>query len=57
MEAAKRNVMFSIDSDAHNTTHYAMLRYGVGTARRGWLEKGRVANTLPLEKLKSLLQK
>ena len=57
MEASKRDVMFSIDSDAHNTTHYAMLRYGVGTARRGWLEKGRVANTLPLEKLKRLLQK
>ncbi len=31
------------------------LRYGVGQARRGWLEKGDVLNTRPLAQLRVLL--
>ncbi|MGC8537526.1 MAG: DNA polymerase/3'-5' exonuclease PolX [Candidatus Micrarchaeia archaeon] len=38
-------VLFSIDTDSHRTSHFKFLRYGVGTARRGWLTKGRVLNT------------
>ncbi len=57
MAASKHKVMFSIDSDAHNITHYANLRYGVGTARRAWLGKARIANTLPLEKLNRQLKR
>jgi len=46
MKASTYKVMFAIDSDAHRTTQFADLRYGVGTARRGWLTKDRIANTL-----------
>lgn len=42
---------FVIDSDAHATTQLDIIRYGVATARRGWVEKDRVLNTLPLRKL------
>ncbi|MEM0149406.1 MAG: DNA polymerase/3'-5' exonuclease PolX [Candidatus Micrarchaeaceae archaeon] len=45
LRLSKYKVMFSIDTDSHRTSHFKFLRYGVGTARRGWLEKGRVLNT------------
>ena len=32
--------------DAHSTGDLAYYRYGVDVARRGWLEKGDVFNTL-----------
>ncbi|MCL4411446.1 DNA polymerase/3'-5' exonuclease PolX [Candidatus Marsarchaeota archaeon] len=57
LSTSKRNVTFAINSDGHNVTHYSVLRYGIGTARRGWLGKERVANALPLEKLRRLLKK
>ncbi|MEN6373031.1 MAG: DNA polymerase/3'-5' exonuclease PolX [Armatimonadota bacterium] len=41
----------AINSDAHTTTQLEGIRYGVATARRGWVEKGRVLNTLPLDAL------
>ena len=39
---------FVISTDAHGTVEFANLRYGVTTARRGWLEPRDVVNTLPL---------
>lgn len=50
-------VKFSVDSDAHSISHFDFLRYGIGMARRGWLQKRMVANTLPLHSLKKLLKK
>jgi len=46
-----------INSDAHRPADLDMLRYGVATARRGWVRQETVLNTLPLAKLKSLLAK
>lgn len=39
-----------ISTDSHHTRHLDHMRYGVLTARRGWLEKKDVLNTLPVEK-------
>ncbi len=39
--ARRHGVKFSIDSDAHAVGHLAVMRYGIGTAQRGWLEPGR----------------
>ena len=50
-------VKFAIDSDAHSTGHLGYLRYGVGTAHRGWLTAGDVINTWPLGKLGQFLRK
>ena len=44
-----------ISSDAHHAGQLENLRYGVWVARRGWLEKKDVLNTLPLEKLRARL--
>ncbi len=43
----ERGVKVVISTDAHTTTNLAFIRYGVTMARRGWLEKKNVINTLP----------
>ena len=43
--AAERGAMLVIDSDAHGTNTLSNMRYGVATARRGWVGPDRVANT------------
>jgi DNA polymerase (family 10) len=57
MWAKRHGVKFAIDTDAHSTVHLPFMRYGVGTAQRGWLGKGDVINTWPLTKLRRFLQK
>jgi DNA polymerase (family 10) len=54
--AADRGVLFSIDSDAHAVPHLDVMRYGVGTAQRGWLTPDRVINTWPLDRLREFLR-
>ena len=44
-EAVKRNIKISIGTDAHSTEHLKFIRYGIGTARRGWAEKKDIINT------------
>jgi DNA polymerase (family X) len=49
LRAAKaRGAKFAISTDAHHPKHLDNMRYGVTTARRGWLEASDVMNTLPL---------
>ena len=45
--AKNKGVRFTISTDAHHPKHLAGIRYGVTTARRGWVEKSDVLNTLP----------
>jgi DNA polymerase (family 10) len=49
--ARDRGMKVVISTDAHHPEHLKFMRYGVMTARRGWLEKKDVLNTLPPEKL------
>ncbi len=55
--AKEEGVLVSIDSDAHSTFDLANLKFGVGQARRGWLEKQDVLNTRPLAALRKLLKR
>ncbi len=48
---------FAIDSDAHSVGHLANMRYGVGTAQRGWLTPDDVITTWPLPRLTQFLAK
>ncbi len=43
----ERGVKVVISTDSHNSANLAFIRYGVTMARRGWLEKRDVINTLP----------
>ncbi len=45
-EARKRKIKFVISVDAHSVGALDNLRFGVGTARRGWVRRGDVLNTL-----------
>jgi DNA polymerase (family 10) len=45
-----------ISTDAHEPKHFQFMRYGVTTARRGWMEKSGVLNTLPPERLLASLR-
>ncbi len=45
-EARKRKIKFVISVDAHSTGAMNNLKFGVGIARRGWLRKPEVLNTL-----------
>ncbi len=45
-----------INTDAHNKEHLKYMRLGVAVARRGWMEKKDVVNTLPLRDLLKLLK-
>jgi DNA polymerase (family 10) len=47
--ARERGLRFVISVDAHSVAELGNLRYGVDTARRGWLRRGEVLNTLPAE--------
>jgi DNA polymerase (family 10) len=47
--AKERGVKIVISTDSHTTTNLKYMKYGVETARRGWIEKKEVINTLPLE--------
>jgi DNA polymerase (family X) len=40
---------FVVDSDAHYTHELENLAWGISQARRAWLQKGDVLNTLPLD--------
>jgi DNA polymerase (family 10) len=55
--ARDEGVLVSIDSDSHSTQDFSNLRYGVGQARRGWLEPKDVLNTRSLTELKRLLNR
>ena len=46
----ERGVKVVISTDSHNVAHLGFIRYGVTMARRGWLEKADVLNSLPVEK-------
>lgn len=53
--AKEEGVLVSINSDAHSTFEFDNLRFGVGQARRGWLEKQNVLNTRSLQELRALI--
>ncbi|HYL23557.1 MAG TPA: DNA polymerase/3'-5' exonuclease PolX, partial [Burkholderiales bacterium] len=54
--ARDEGVLVAISSDSHATDGFDALRYGVGQARRGWLERPDVLNARPLAALQRLLR-
>ena len=51
IEAKKVGVKFTISTDAHSSEDLEHIAFGVSQARRGWLTKSDVLNSLPVEKL------
>jgi DNA polymerase (family 10) len=54
--AVEAGVMVSIDSDCHRSLWLdRQMTFGLGTARRGWVEPHQVLNTRPLAGLREIL--
>jgi DNA polymerase (family 10) len=49
-QAKQRGVKIVINTDSHHTSHMEKIRYGILQARRAWLTKDDVLNTLPAQK-------
>ncbi len=54
--AKDRGVKIVISTDSHTTGNLEFIRYGLQMARRGWLEKKDVLNTLPLDEFLAALR-
>ncbi len=55
--ARDEGVLVAISTDAHSAQDFNNLVYGIGQARRGWLEKKDILNTRPLKLLRPLLKR
>jgi DNA polymerase (family 10) len=55
--AKAEGVLVAINSDSHSLLDFDNLRFGIGQARRGWLEAKDVLNTRTLKQLLRLLQR
>lgn len=53
----EHGVKLAISTDAHSTREFDFMEFGIDQARRGWLEKSDVINTLTLTELKKVLKK
>ncbi|TAN63552.1 DNA polymerase/3'-5' exonuclease PolX [bacterium] len=49
--AKHKGVMVALSTDSHSVYNFENIIYGVHTARRGWLEKADILNTMPLSAL------
>ena len=55
--AKDMGVKLVISTDAHSTGQFEYMRFGIGQARRGWIEKKNVINTRNLDELKKLIKR
>jgi DNA polymerase (family 10) len=54
--AKSKGARFTISTDAHHPKNLAGMRYGIVTARRGWLGPADVMNTLPADRFAAALK-
>jgi DNA polymerase (family 10) len=55
--AKRHGVKIVINTDSHHTSHMEKIRYGVLQARRAWLTKEDVLNTLPVAKFAKAIKR
>jgi len=53
--AAEAGAMLSMNTDSHRPEDFEQLRYGILTARRGWLEASRCINCMEHDVLQTWL--
>jgi DNA polymerase (family X) len=54
--ARELGLKFAVNTDAHSVAGLDQIKYGIWTARRGWLEKKHVINTGTLNSVKKALR-
>jgi DNA polymerase (family 10) len=56
-QAKQRGVKIVINTDSHHTSHLDKIRYGILQARRAWLTKNDVLNTLAVEQFAKAMKR
>ncbi len=56
-KAKEMGAKFIIGTDSHNVNHLDFMKYGIATARRGWLEKKYIINTLSKDKILTIFRR
>lgn len=56
-KAQEQGVLLSVNPDAHSVEEFDYVRYGINTARKGWLSPEDILNTRPLTEVKKLLNR
>lgn len=56
-DAVEKEIKLCIDTDSHKADQMYLMPYGVSVARRGWVEKKHVMNTLPFKQFSLWLKK
>jgi DNA polymerase (family X) len=54
-QAKDHDVKFVLGTDSHTINHLGYLRFGVATARRGWLEKKDILNTFTVKDIEKMI--
>jgi DNA polymerase (family X) len=55
--AKEMGLKISVSTDAHHVDDLLYMRFGIGQARRGWLEPGDVLNARSWKELRKLLKR
>ena len=55
--ARELGVTLSIGTDSHATNHLALMKFGIGVARRAWCQPGDILNTRPLKDVLHFLKR
>jgi DNA polymerase (family 10) len=55
-QAKHLGVKITIDTDSHHTSHMEKIRFGVLQARRAWLTRADILNTLPTEQFAAAMK-
>ncbi len=54
-EAVSKNVLLSINPDAHNSSSIYFVNYGINIARKGWAKKSDILNTKNISEVSDIL--
>ena len=55
-KAKEAGCVLAVETDSHARGHLENMRFGVGTARRGWLEAKDVVNAWPLDRVRGFFR-
>jgi len=54
-QAKDHNLRFVLGTDSHSINHLDFMRFGVATAKRGWLEKKDILNTSSVKEIEKII--
>jgi DNA polymerase (family 10) len=53
--AKEQGVQFVLGTDSHSINHFDFMRFGIATARRGWLENKDILNAYSIQEIEKII--